>query len=292
MGFSFGNVDHLTRLGQAGHLKVGASILDFGSQNFYGDVDESAARLLFATFSGERFYSPHLFANGAKIDALMEALGLRYLAFDMFEGSHTRVFDFNFDTLGSEHVGKHDLVMNLGTSEHVANQFNFFKTAHDALKVGGLLYNNVPFFGGSDHALFNYHPKFFTSLIANNNYDCIHFEFSGLFNSSHWDEYTRVGNAPGGDQWEGKYTGMALLAVISRKSQDAAFLPPTDFATAGDVAVPVPLVNDIVARMGKPLEPPITARKPAQTLPPRQSTLQRWLWPELKAAPTRARDRR
>lgn len=247
MGFSSGSVHHLTWLGRDGHVPPRARVLDFGSQNFYGDLSEEAGRAFLAAFGRETHYKPELFANGEKIEALMEALGFDYIAFDMYSAGRTRKFDFNYDRLSFFQRGKFDLVMNLGTSEHVANQFNLFKTAHDAMKVGGVLFNNVPFFGGPDHGLFNYHPKFFVTLAANNAYAPLYFDFSEPFKSQYWDTYNEIDAAYGGAAWKDKYIGLAMMNAILKKTTAGRFQPPTDALLAGDISVAPPTMNMMVS---------------------------------------------
>lgn len=247
MGFSNGSVHHLTWLARDGHLPHGARVLDFGSQNFYGELTDEAGRALFSAFGRDDHYRPEHFANATKIEGLMAALGLDYTAFDMYSAGHTKKFDFNFDRLSFFQRGKFDLVMNLGTSEHVCNQFNLFKQAHDALKVGGIAYHFVPFFGGPDHCLVNYHPKFFATLIANNAYKPLYFDFSENFDS-HWNSYKGIDEVPGGAAWQAKHIGMAMTNVVVKKTRKARFQPPTDGVMAGDVSIEPPSMNDLMAQ--------------------------------------------
>lgn len=262
MGFSSGNVHHLTWLGRDGHIPNGARVLDFGSQNFYGGITEDAGKALFSTFGRPEAYRLELFADKTKIEDLMAALGFDYVAFDMFDAGRTQKFDFNYDSLPRSLRGQFDLVLNLGTSEHVANQFNLFKTAHDALKVGGVLYNFNPFFGAQDHGLFNYHPKFFTTLIYNNAYQPLYWDFSHIFTANE-DGYHNVSGAVNGAEWEGTQPGAALMNVIAKKTTDDKFMPPTDAVTLNDEFVAAPTVNAILG-----FTPPISvARKVVRRWP-------------------------
>ena len=248
MGFSIGSVYHLAWLGRDGHIPKNARVLDFGSQNMFGSFDESTAKALFASFGRELFYKPELFADQIKIEALMEALGFKYTAFDTYSKGRTQKFDFNFDRLSFFQKGKFDLVMNLGSSEHVANQFNLFKTAHDAMKIGGIFFNLVPFFGGYNHGLYNYHPKFFSTLINNNSYTPLYWDFSPVFTLND-DGFHNVSWAHNGKAWEGTNPGTAIMNVIFKKKNDRPFQPPTDAVLNGDVANPAPNVDDIVKQM-------------------------------------------
>jgi hypothetical protein len=244
MGFSCGHLYHLTRLREDGHIPRGARYLDLGSQNIHGEIDQGDGKRFMAAFGHPERYSPDLTRTGIKAEILLTAAGLDYVAFDTFTAGRTRAFDLNFASLPQDMHGTFDVVANYGTSEHVANQFNVFKVAHEALKVGGIMLNNVPFYGMVDHGLFNYHPKFFCSLMANNNYEPIYWDFSDIFKAS--DTYEKLSFAVNGHKWEGKYVGSAMMNVMFRKASDAPFAPPTDAMDARDVHVQPPRVNEML----------------------------------------------
>ena len=173
MGFSAGTLHHYCWLGKAGKIPKGARILDLGSQNIWGDLDLAKLRDFMSVF-GSTVPHERLLADtkpATKVEHLMRDAGFRYAAFDVYASGATRIFDLNSDSVGWRDRGRYDVVTNCGTTEHVANQYNVFKIAHDALKVGGVMLNFVPFYGHIDHGLINYHPKFFTSLITNNQYE-------------------------------------------------------------------------------------------------------------------------
>jgi hypothetical protein len=98
-------------------------------------------------------------------------LGCTYLAIDV-DGSPDAVpLDLNFDDVPEEHRGRYQLVTNLGTTEHVANQIQAMKVIHDLAAVGGVMLHNVPMQGYTNHGLVNYNPKFFWMLARGNNYE-------------------------------------------------------------------------------------------------------------------------
>jgi hypothetical protein len=61
-------------------------------------------------------------------------------------------------------------VTNFGTTEHVANQLQSFKIAHDLATPGGLMLHVLPTSGGLNHGLVSYNPKFFWMLGRSNGY--------------------------------------------------------------------------------------------------------------------------
>lgn len=238
-------------LAETGHLRAGARVLDFGSQNIYGDFEPDLVRRFLAAFGRDERYAVDLTARGAKIDALMDAAGFDYTAIDMYSSGRAQRLDLNTDSLPDDMRGQFDLVANWGTTEHVCNQYNAFKVAHDALKVGGIMFNQVPFYGCVNHGLFNYHPKFFTTLVANNAYEPLRFALTPVFDGNE-THYRDIAGAETGWLWEGKYTGMALMYCVFRKILDAPFLPPTDNVLSGDVQVGYPTVNQMLGYSAPP----------------------------------------
>ena len=67
-----------------------------------------------------------------------------------------------------------DIITNMGTSEHVQNQYQCFKNIHTHCRKGGVVLNIVP---RNDalyvHGIWNYYPDFFDELIDANKYKLI-----------------------------------------------------------------------------------------------------------------------
>jgi hypothetical protein len=165
--------------------------------------------------------------------------GVDYVSYDITEAPHSRLFDLNFHTVPEQERQSADLVTNIGTTEHVANQLNAFRTIHDLLKVGGVAIHSVPFAGMLNHALFNYQPKFFFSLIVNNRYRLRYVELTGpsrheslgVANTIFDGDYLpATAKLPGSQAWSKTplYSGTINL-VIERRFPDE-FVPPVDFA--------------------------------------------------------------
>jgi len=170
---------------------------------------------------------------------LWRRCGLEYLSYDVTEAPYSKVFDLNFHAVPDEDRQTATIVTNIGTTEHIANQLNAFRTVHDLLKVGGVAIHSVPFTGMLNHGLINYHPKFFVSLIVNNRYrlravrldgPTPHSEY-GLGNTVYSGDFVKTERAlPGSEPWSTTplYTGMIDL-VIERVFPNE-FVPPVDFA--------------------------------------------------------------
>lgn len=72
-----------------------------------------------------------------------------------------------------------DLVFNLGTTEHVFNQFEAFNTIHKLCKPGGFMVHSLPHSGGREHGFFNYHSTAIFDLAAANGYAIQKFAWMG-----------------------------------------------------------------------------------------------------------------
>jgi SAM-dependent methyltransferase len=163
------------------------SIMEFGEQNWYGDIHPSELKSVIDTFY-----------KGKKLDAMQaelnEALAKyvpenEYAAFDMAKFFYRVIFDYEtyhaIDLHGTPIALRHDLntpvelteqfdlITNLGTSEHVFNQYQFFKNVHDLVKPNGLMIHSIPNQGAYDHGFYNYHPTFIFDLSSANNYEVV-----------------------------------------------------------------------------------------------------------------------
>lgn len=248
MGFTNGTLYHFRWLGRAGKIPRRARMLELGSQNCWADFPLAEVRD-FMTVFGAAVPDERLAVNvapGAKIEHLMRDAGFRYTAFDVYASGATRIFDLNVDSLGWLERGRYDVVTNCGTSEHVANQFNIFKVAHDALRVGGVMMNFVPFYGQIEHGLITYQPKFFTNLIVNNGYELLYFGFSDIFSGGDIDKYRSVSEASNGKVWEGKQVGCAEMCVIWQKRKRSPYRPPSDIS---DITGEYTSVNELMAKV-------------------------------------------
>ncbi len=163
--------------------------------------------------------------------------GCSYAALDIVEYPNSIVFDLNTDSLPNNHINRYDFVTNFGTTEHVANQMNAFKVIHDALKINGVVFHSVPFSGFLNHALINYHPKFFISLVKNNRYKILHYSYgipssviemgNEVFEGDYLAKNERI---PGSNNWQEKKLISGVLNIVVQKKIDWPFVVPTDFA--------------------------------------------------------------
>ena len=103
----------------------------------------------------------------------IEATSLDYTAFDVVNARRAEIFDFNSEGLVKSAHGKFNAVLNLGTTEHILNQFNSFNVIHDACKVGGHIFHQVPSTGYINHCYFTYNAMFFRDLAEANDYEIV-----------------------------------------------------------------------------------------------------------------------
>ncbi len=107
--------------------------------------------------------------NGFLGDLLLLA-GFQYKALDIFHATNTILFDLNIHEPGPGLIEQFDLVINLGTTEHVFNQLRAFQTIHTLTKINGVCYHDLPMAGYLNHALYRYDPLFFSTVLPANRY--------------------------------------------------------------------------------------------------------------------------
>ena len=107
------------------------------------------------------------------------ALGcLKYESIDINGDLDSYSFDLNYNLVDEyKFNNSYDFVINNGTSEHLFNQFSFFKNTHELCEKNGLMMHIVPFIGYVNHAFYNYPPLFFIDLASSNNYQIMKISF-------------------------------------------------------------------------------------------------------------------
>jgi len=158
-----------------GALEGVTEVMELGSQDFWCPQKNLMTALV--TAFGKTIEDPALLNtnNDSQKPArlLYEALGIKYGCVDVDGRVGSVVMDLNFDSVPDAHKGKYGLVTNHGTSEHILNQFNVFKSMHEFARVGGIFVHAVPFTVHLEHGFFNYQPNFFEALARYNSYDTL-----------------------------------------------------------------------------------------------------------------------
>jgi hypothetical protein len=176
---SFFLVD-LIDLKRGGFLTGANKVIEIGAQQLADSFLTSDSLLdeVFALFGRSRpdLGKPHgsfsMAEDAPSSRRFWTALGFDYAALD-FDGHRDSIaIDLNRDSVPTQFVGAFDLVVNTGTTEHVANQDNTFRVIHDLTRKGGVAYHEVPA-TMTDHGLFNYNPRFFWKLRDANDYEVL-----------------------------------------------------------------------------------------------------------------------
>lgn len=170
------------------------NVLDIGSSNLYS-ADAASVSSFVKRFNPNPGFSIDEFAakiergsgydpvrgglNESFLGELLIAAGIGYDAIDIADGFKTTLLDLNCDQLPDAMIGHYDLVLNFGTTEHIINQENSFKSIHDAAKPSAHIWHQLPSSGYVDHGYFCYTGKFFVDLAKYNNYDIVDMWFDG-----------------------------------------------------------------------------------------------------------------
>lgn len=181
MGLGGAFLDDLIELKRIGALRNARSVAEIGAQQLHDtlilspNLDE-AAQLFDAAPLSVQPVGVENFTNKAPLaQPFWQALGFEHASIDIAAGS-TIQLDLNNDRVPEKLRGAFDLVINAGTTEHLANQENAFRVIHDLTRPGGLMYHEVPGGSCSDHGFVAYQPKFFHRLMQQNDYQKVMFK--------------------------------------------------------------------------------------------------------------------
>lgn len=267
MGFGLGYLEYLF---DTGLLKRGGSILDVGSQNLYHATPQRLRKIIsahgkigdeadFKSFAElvSYFSTPRPNERTSFLADIMDRLDVRYTGIDVCPAPKTRIVDLNTETVPADMRGAFDVILNFGTSEHIFNQLNCFRFMHDALKVGGVFFHQLPSQGWVDHGFFCYHNTFFEELAAANGYEIVEKWYfrAGVTQQDEMDFDLRSAGDP--NDKLGKEAAASLIKyninVILRKVKDAPFTIGLELATSH-----AQLDTGVLSRYksGAPLLPP------------------------------------
>jgi hypothetical protein len=117
---------------------------------------------------------PRAHQRTTMLSEITDLTNIAYQSIDVCPGlKNTKILDLNFDRLPWRMRRRYDVVLNFGTTEHIVNQWNCFEVIHDAIKVGGVVYHQLPASGYLDHGYFCYTPLFFEELAKANKYEIL-----------------------------------------------------------------------------------------------------------------------
>lgn len=205
-------------------IAAGAAIGDCGSQDFAASQIEDLNQALHQHFGAEPFPTGKILAAAE----VLNRLGMDYTAFDVDGRKGTVYLDFHSLRFPRDLYGKFDATFNAGTSEHLFVPSGLFFFMHQATKVGGLMWHNVPIFGMGNHGLTNHTPKFWHQIAAYNQYEIVKSNVvpvdsslihSGNFYGDHLSGFNGLKemNPPS-----------AMIEIIFRRRFPYCFVPPFD----------------------------------------------------------------
>lgn len=162
-------------------VPLDSEVLELGEANWYGDVDvrvlgQDVYRFVPEDSRQETFRRLDEIVAAKRPGMLFEIAKIFWQTF--LQPRAMTAIDFH----GTEQALKLDLntpldlgrqfqvVLNLGTAEHVFNVAQVFKTIHDHAAPGGVMVHGLPFSGWVDHGFFNFNPTFYWDLAAANGY--------------------------------------------------------------------------------------------------------------------------
>lgn len=166
MAIDAGAVQFWRALREKGLLPRDPRVLEIGEANWYGDVPAAdVPELAGLTGEDDPFDVAKAFYRGF--------LGERadFVAVDGSGTERALRLDLNYPLPAS--LGKFGVTVNSGTAEHVFDQCQVFRTAHERTLPGGLMVHAAPASGWPDHGFYNYHPGLFRDLAAANGYEVL-----------------------------------------------------------------------------------------------------------------------
>jgi SAM-dependent methyltransferase len=218
---------------------------------------------------------------GAWLGDLLSRGGMDYIAYDLFDGPRTTIFDLNRDEVPPADRASYDLVINCGTTEHVFNQYNCFKVIHDATRVGGVMYHALPMTGYINHGYFVYTPVMFCDLAQVNEYEIIKIDVFGPQRVQQVSEalmppplqdarFRFNGVTSVADRWRDAPVPSGLVTIAMRRTSPAPFRVAIETrTTAGAVAA------TIQAAYGSQATP--ASDEAAGLLAVRRDSVDRWI---------------
>jgi hypothetical protein len=190
------------------------------------------------------FSTPRAGERTTMFSEITDLTNIEYASIDVCPGlKNTEILDLNFDALPQRMLDHYDVVFNFGTTEHIINQWNCFEVIHDAAKVGGVIYHQLPASGYLDHGYYCYTPLFFRELAEANRYEIAHLAVTPAGENK--IDALQIPSL-GGDTMlnEPRHLGdnnripQLNIHVIMRKTNDRSFRAPLEIATAHSAVNP------------------------------------------------------
>ncbi|WP_439636663.1 methyltransferase domain-containing protein [Oceanicaulis sp.] len=165
-------------------LPLQGSVLELGESNWYGDVDINRLKGDIQKYAAETQRASLNERLGATLRPSAKQAGweqAKVFWSTFLQYSNYSAIDFHGTEIALKQdlnkplklKDKFDMVLNLGTAEHVFNQAQVFTSIHKHTKPGGLMVHGLPFTGYVDHGFYNFQPTFFWDLAKANAYQVL-----------------------------------------------------------------------------------------------------------------------
>lgn len=193
MGVGWKDLDLIVRFKNEGYVRPNGAVVEIGAQQLSNDVLRNRQKVrelghVFGITGDIELPDPTASVLIHGVEQLDSAappsrliwswLGFEYAAIDIDGSPGSIPLDLNFDDVPKKLKKHFQLVTNLGTTEHVANQLQAFKIIHDLTADGGVMIHNLPTQGFMNHGLINYNLKFFWMLARSNGYKWVYSDFT------------------------------------------------------------------------------------------------------------------
>jgi len=255
MGVGWKDFDLIVRFKNEGYVRSNVAVVEIGAQQLSNDILRNRQKVrelgqAFGTTNNIDLPGPtasvltqgkmeHLDSAAPFARLIWTWLGFEYASIDIDGSPESIPLDLNFDDVPRKLKGHFQLVTNLGTTEHVANQLQAFKIIHDLTAPGGLMIHHLPTQGYMNHGLVNYNMKFFWMLARSNGYKWVYSDFTLSDQPYNLPENiadtvrTHEGSI---DQRAKNYKAVDCgLVVALQKVVDIEFVPPIDVPTGAIV---------------------------------------------------------
>jgi hypothetical protein len=246
MGLNNVFLEDLVELKRKGAVRSGGRVIEIGAQqlanNFLRQNDLlSECYMLFerprvelgeTTETRTANNVEELAASNPDSRHFWRSIGFDYSTVDFDGHRDSTPLDLNRDRVPRRMRSTFDLVVNTGTTEHVANQDNAFRVMHDFCRPGGIMYHQVPAGGMMTHGLITYTPKFFWHLCRENDYEPLILRITS-FPPNPVPQNIRDCNLAyqGHDSISVDQVPDFMIGAALRKRQDRAFVTPLDLPT-------------------------------------------------------------
>ena len=211
------------------NLPSGSHVIDIGSQDIcIGSAPDLDRLNRFITAHGGIGFETDPLPSKLEAKDVYARSGYSYLRIDVDGRPDTAYVDLAKLMFPLDLKSSADIVVNAGTTEHLANPIGAFALMHFLVKPGGVLFHDVPLFGFGNHGLNNPTPKFWHALIWMNSYELI---------CSRLCKIAEASCDPGNfyhaylsymEGLENVRDVSYLIRVVVRKTQARTFIPPYD----------------------------------------------------------------